>query len=276
MPSAQDKVVVGELVSASSIADVLIMPFGMPSLEAALRAAYAKSAFKACAIGLADVKVVSAQRAFLVGTVGIKISGKVLYDRGIAGCAGVSEDAIKEALASRALAAKEKKLATKLKEQGLTTTSKSVTMQRWDADAKSYVDVKRGGKLASSPFISSATIDKGYVIVQTSDVKDPKGSLYVAIMKTLLMHKNPTRYDLYKTRNIKYPTRYITNPRAYRRFRKMLAPYLAGRVRDNTGRVVFYPWRANRYTRYLMRHRMKSGINKAGKRILYVSIPMVK
>lgn len=147
--------------------------------------------------------------------------------------------------------------------------------QRWGkkdvaiASASSYVKYTNNYK-------SRAIVDfnTGKVTVETVDREDPKGSLYEAIMETLLTPDDPSKVDLYSTKDIEYPREYITNPKDFEKYKDLKKPYLAGLIKDNTGVVVLYPWRANKYAQYLIDH-MKSREDGSGQRVSYVTFAMI-
>lgn len=115
----------------------------------------------------------------------------------------------------------------------------------------------------------------GKITVQTIDTTDPRGSLYEAIMETLLTPDDPTKVDLYTTDNISYPKQYITDPNDYEKYKDLPKPYLAGLIKDNTGQIVLYPWRANNYANYLITNKMQTKKDKEDRLVTYVTFDML-
>ncbi len=98
--------------------------------------------------------------------------------------------------------------------------------------------------------------EKGYVRVE-SLINDKK-KFKRALVYTMLMPEDPRSVDLFSDK-IKLNGK----------------PFLAGEIIDNEGKIVLYPWRANRYAKYLIKHKYKS-YYKNGKKIYYVTFPLVK
>lgn len=114
-------------------------------------------------------------------------------------------------------------------------------------------------------YLSRAQVDfaKGVISVATLDTKDPKASLKKAIVTTLLTPEDPEQVDLYSDKEVSFKGK----------------PYLADLVKDNEGKVVLYPWRANRYADYLLANQLqtKQIIEKGeSKKVYYVQFNMVK
>lgn len=113
-------------------------------------------------------------------------------------------------------------------------------------------------------YLSRAQVDftKGVISVATLDTKDPKASLKKAIVATLLTPEDPEQVDLYSDKEIAFKGK----------------PYLADLVKDNEGKVVLYPWRANRYADYLIENKLQTTqITEKGenKKVYYVQFDMV-
>ncbi|WP_245892583.1 murein transglycosylase domain-containing protein [Helicobacter valdiviensis] len=114
-------------------------------------------------------------------------------------------------------------------------------------------------------YLSRAQVDfaKGVVSVATLDTKNPKQALHKAIVGTLLTPEDPENVDLYSDKEIEYKGK----------------PYLADLIKDHEGKVVLYPWRANRYADYLINHKLKTTeITQKGekKKVYYVQFNMVE
>ena len=97
--------------------------------------------------------------------------------------------------------------------------------------------------------------DAGLIRVETQGSKTPVTSLRHAIAATLLTPADPSAVDLYTAADMG-----ITGK-----------PFLSGQVLDHDGKVIEYPWRANRFAEYLTDHKLK----KSGARY-WVNIPMVR
>ncbi|WP_233704076.1 murein transglycosylase domain-containing protein [Helicobacter mesocricetorum] len=113
-------------------------------------------------------------------------------------------------------------------------------------------------------YLSRAEVDfsKGVISVSTMDTKNPKEALKKAIVTTLLTPEDPQEVDLYSDKDIEYKGK----------------PYLANLVKDNEGIVVLYPWRANRYAKYLVENKLQTkDIVEDGttKKMHYVQFDMV-
>lgn len=117
----------------------------------------------------------------------------------------------------------------------------------------------------SSKFKSRATIDfvARTVTVETTDDVNPDDSLKQAIVATLLTPKDPTKVELYNE----------SDPVYYGE------PFLFEDVLDHDGVAIRWPWRANRYARYLIETQKKKRTvtTKGGvkKRAYYVTFEMV-
>lgn len=115
-------------------------------------------------------------------------------------------------------------------------------------------------------YMSRAVVDfdKGEVMVETLDARDPKGSLVNAIVTTLLTPDDPRAVDLFSDKGIT-----LTGDKA---------PYLQGLVVDGNGRNVDTPATAEAYAKSLAdtkAERRDVDVNGSSKNALYVTIPMV-
>jgi len=99
--------------------------------------------------------------------------------------------------------------------------------------------------------------DKGYVKVETID-KNYKTVLQKALVNTMLMPEDPQSVDLFSDR-IKLNGR----------------PFLAGQIYDFEGKMVLYQWRANRYAKWLIKHRLHSYSVKRQK-VYFVTFNLAK
>ena len=135
--------------------------------------------------------------------------------------------------------------------------------QEWDRDAQ-ISGVSTFVKY-SSKFKSRATInfESRQVVVETTDMKNPKESLKQAIVATLLTPKDPTRVELYTEEETTYYGE----------------PFLHGDVLDQDNLPIRWPWRANRYAQYLIDKRWskKTVTSSTGvsKTVYYVTFDMV-
>ena len=135
--------------------------------------------------------------------------------------------------------------------------------ERWGKDNSPTASQDVYVKYTNS-YLSRAEVDfsKGVISVSTMDTKNPKEALKKAIVTTLLTPEDPQDVDLYSDKDIEYKGK----------------PYLANLVKDNEGIVVLYPWRANRYAKYLVENKMQTkdivedGITK---KMYYVQFDMV-
>jgi len=96
--------------------------------------------------------------------------------------------------------------------------------------------------------------DSGRIRVESQGSKTPITSLQHAIIATLLTPADPSQVDLYTAADMG-----ITGK-----------PFLAGQVVDQEGMAIEYPWRAERFAKYLTDNRLK----KSGSRY-WVDITMV-
>ncbi|EES89874.1 membrane-bound lytic murein transglycosylase C [Helicobacter canadensis MIT 98-5491] len=136
-------------------------------------------------------------------------------------------------------------------------------IQNWGKDDAQTASQEVYVKYTDS-YLSRAEVDfaKGIISVSTLDTKNPKEALHKAIVATLLTPDDPEKVDLYSDKEVVYSG----------------TPYLANLVKDNEGKVVLYPWRANRYATYLIDNDLKTReIEEAGKKkiVYYVQFDMV-
>ncbi|AZV47255.1 hypothetical protein C3L23_08195 [Nautilia sp. PV-1] len=99
--------------------------------------------------------------------------------------------------------------------------------------------------------------DKGYVKVETI-AKNYKQALQIALVNTMLMPEDPRSVDLFSDK-IKLNGK----------------PFLAGQIYDFEHKVVLYRWRAERYAKWLISHKLKSYIYKKQK-VYYVTFSLAK
>lgn len=115
-------------------------------------------------------------------------------------------------------------------------------------------------------FLSRAIVDfdKGTVLVETLDEKEPKNSLRNAIITTLLTPNDPRAVDLFSDKAVS-----LTGDKD---------PYLLGLVTDQGGNSIRSPESAERFADYLIEHQAKSrtvDLNSVSKTALFATIPMV-
>ena len=96
--------------------------------------------------------------------------------------------------------------------------------------------------------------DRGRLRVESERSQTPLKSLKQAIVATLLTPADPAAVDLYTAADMG-----ITGK-----------PFLAGKILDEDGKSIEYPWRAGRFADYLLQHRLQ----QRGSRY-WVDIPMV-
>ena len=99
--------------------------------------------------------------------------------------------------------------------------------------------------------------DSGYVRVETIS-KDYKKVLQKALVNTMLMPDDPRSVDLFSDKIILKGK-----------------PFLAGEIYDFENKPVLYPWRANRYAKWLIRHKLKYKFIK-NQKIYYVTFKLAK
>lgn len=115
-------------------------------------------------------------------------------------------------------------------------------------------------------YMSRAIVDfdKGTVLVETLDEKQPKDSLKNAIVTTLLTPNDPRAVDLFSDKAVS-----LTGEKD---------PYLLGLVTDHQGNPIRTPDNAERFAHYLIEQQAKTrpiALNGASKTALFASIPMV-
>ncbi|MCL9819320.1 murein transglycosylase domain-containing protein [Helicobacter colisuis] len=136
-------------------------------------------------------------------------------------------------------------------------------IQNWGKDDAQTASQEVYVKYTDS-YLSRAEVDfaKGVILVSTLDIKNPKEALHKAIVTTLLTPDDPEKVDLYSDKEVVYSG----------------TPYLANLVKDNEGKVILYPWRANRYATYLIDNSLKTReIKEEGQKkvVYYVQFDMV-
>ena len=99
--------------------------------------------------------------------------------------------------------------------------------------------------------------EKGYVRVETID-KDYKKVLQKALVNTMLMPDDPRSVDLFSDKIVLKGK-----------------PFLAGQIYDFEHKLVLYPWRANRYASWLIKHKLRSYTYKRQK-VYYVTFNLAK
>jgi membrane-bound lytic murein transglycosylase C len=110
---------------------------------------------------------------------------------------------------------------------------------------------------------ASVDFDKGIIVVETVDQKDPLTSLKNAISTTLLTPEDPRAVDLYSAKTVKLGE----------------TPFLYREVKDNEGSDIRWSWRAEQYADYLIKNRLQTRETKSGstkKTIHYTTFAMVK
>ena len=98
---------------------------------------------------------------------------------------------------------------------------------------------------------------RGYVRVETID-KDYKKVLQKALVNTMLMPDDPRSVDLFSDKIVLKGK-----------------PFLAGQIYDFEHKLVLYPWRANRYASWLIKHKLRSYTYKRQK-VYYVTFNLAK
>jgi len=115
-------------------------------------------------------------------------------------------------------------------------------------------------------YMSRAIVDfdKGTVLIETLDEKQPKDSLKSAIVTTLLTPNDPRSVDLFSDKAVS-----LTSDSA---------PYLLGLVTDHQGNSIRTPENAERFADYLIERQAKTrpiDLNGVSKTALSATIPMV-
>lgn len=153
-------------------------------------------------------------------------------------------------LASKGIAAIIKEFEKAINEKWGTTAKKP--------NQKRYVKYTQNYKS-----MTEVDFDKGVILVQTIDKKNPKGSLKNAIVTTLLTPNDPRSVDLYSSKEIKLSG----------------TPYLYKEVKDQTGHYIRYSWRANYFATHLINNKLKKKtikVNGKTENVHYVKFDMVK
>jgi len=99
--------------------------------------------------------------------------------------------------------------------------------------------------------------EKGYVRVETID-KDYKKVLQKALVNTMLMPDDPRSVDLFSDKIVLKGK-----------------PFLAGQIYDFEHKLVLYPWRANKYALWLIKHKLRS-YRLNGQKVYYVTFNLAK
>ena len=144
------------------------------------------------------------------------------------------------------------------------TTLTQNASKKWGADNTPTASQEVYVKYTDS-YLSRAQVDfsKGAISVATLDTENPKESLKKAIVTTLLTPEDPEDVDLYSDKEVAFTSK----------------PYLADLVKDNEGKTVLYPWRANRYADYLIKNKLQTTEiteNGTQKKVYYVQFDMVE
>jgi membrane-bound lytic murein transglycosylase C len=103
-----------------------------------------------------------------------------------------------------------------------------------------------------------AIIDFEKGVVRVESIIKNKQKLKEALIYSMLMPEDPRNVDLFSDK-----------------IALKGKPFLAGQVIDNTGKVVLYRWRANRYAEWLLKNRYRT-YKENGKIIYYVEYPLAK
>jgi membrane-bound lytic murein transglycosylase C len=105
--------------------------------------------------------------------------------------------------------------------------------------------------------------DRGQIMVETLDAKDPKASLKNAIVTTLLTPNDPRSVDLYSDNAVK-----LSSDKA---------PYLKGLVLDHRGKEVDEPAEAEAFASHLIGKAATRSVatDSGAKQALYIEIAMV-
>lgn len=115
-------------------------------------------------------------------------------------------------------------------------------------------------------YMSRAIVDfdKGSVLIETLDEKQPQASLKNAIVTTLLTPNDPRAVDLFSDKSVT-----LTGDKD---------PYLLGLVTDHQGISIRTPESAEGFANYLIEHQVKTRtvvLNDVSKTALFAAIPMV-
>jgi len=95
----------------------------------------------------------------------------------------------------------------------------------------------------SNHYKSRAIIDfkTRKILVETTDITTPKKSLKKAIVATLLTPKDPTTVDLFSDKEMSFKGE----------------PFLYNDILDNEKKPIRWKWRAEKYSNYLIAHKLK-------------------
>ena len=108
---------------------------------------------------------------------------------------------------------------------------------------------------------SRAQIDfnLGKIRVETLKQKSHQDILSHAIVSTLLTPADPQQVDIYTAQEVGLSGE----------------PFLLNKVKDHDGKAIAFQWRAQRYAKYLIEHKLQSRW-VSGKRVYWVDIPLVR
>ncbi|MGF1701539.1 membrane-bound lytic murein transglycosylase MltC [Photobacterium makurazakiensis] len=134
-------------------------------------------------------------------------------------------------------------------------------VRRHWGDNDSLVASKRQYVKYTDGYQSRAHVDfeRGVVIVETVAKTEPENHLREAINNTLLTPDNPGGVDLYSDSAIDLKGK----------------PFLYGQVLDQEGKPIEWSWRANQFSDYLVRTKLKKRKERFHQ-VYYVEIPMVE
>ncbi|MGF1680732.1 membrane-bound lytic murein transglycosylase MltC [Photobacterium minamisatsumaniensis] len=134
-------------------------------------------------------------------------------------------------------------------------------VRRHWGDNDSLVASKRQYVKYTDGYQSRAHVDfeRGVVIVETVAKTEPENHLREAINNTLLTPDDPGGVDLYSDSAIDLKGK----------------PFLYGQVLDQEGKPIEWSWRANQFSEYLIRTKLKKRKERFHQ-VYYVEIPMVE
>ncbi len=158
---------------------------------------------------------------------------------------------------NKALSAANKSIAKIIQE-----FEKAITKQ-WGEEAKKPEKKKYVKYTQNYKSMAEVDFDKGVILVQTIDKKNPKQSLKNAIVTTLLTPNDPRAIDMFSSKEIKLRG----------------TPYLYKEVKDQTGKYIQYPWRANHFATYLINNNLQKDtikLNGKTQNVYSVKFNMVK
>ncbi|TLD96632.1 DUF3393 domain-containing protein [Helicobacter jaachi] len=132
--------------------------------------------------------------------------------------------------------------------------------KQWSAEDVSLPSAQTYVKYSNN-YKSKASIDftSGAIRIETIDSINPMQSLEQAISHTLLLPQDPSKVDLYSSDDFSFDGK----------------PFLAGLIKDNDGEDILTQWRAQRYAKYLITHKLKTRKDSKGKVVNYVDLQMV-